>query len=192
MAAVESTMLPLGTHAPAFKLADPNGRLWGPSDFSDAPALLVMFICNHCPFVIHVRSELAALTGEYMDKGVAVIAVQSNDAERYPADAPNKMAEESATHGYRFPYVYDSTQEVAHAYRAACTPDFYLFDAKQSLVYRGQLDDSRPSNGKPVTGADLRAALDSLLSGGPPLSAQTPSIGCNIKWRPGTEPEYFG
>jgi len=182
-------MLPLGTQAPAFTLPDPDGKLH--SLRADARATLVMFICNHCPFVIHVREELARIGSEYGSRGVAVYAINSNDVESYPADHPRNMKEEATTWGYTFPYLHDQSQSVAKAYRAACTPDFYLFDAGQKLVYRGQLDDSRPSNGAPVDGRDLRAALDAVLASETPAVEQKPSIGCSIKWRAGNEPEYF-
>ena len=188
MAATESTMLPLGTPAPAFSLPDTNGETVSLEQLSSAPALLVMFICNHCPYVKHIRDELARLGRDYIARGVAVVAIGSNDVSRYPADSPEKMKEEVASAGYTFPYLYDESQEVAQAYRAACTPDFFLFDGEQKLVYRGQLDDSRPGNGRPVTGADLRAALDAVLAGQQVPAEQRPSIGCNIKWKPGNEP----
>ena len=189
MAAVESQMLPLGTKAPAFTLPDPDGVEH--SLAASADAYLVMFICNHCPFVIHVREELARLGRDYGDKNVAIYAISSNDITTHPADSPAKMKQEAASAGYSFPYLFDADQSVAKAYRAACTPDFFVFDAKQSLVYRGQLDDSRPSNDKPVNGKDVRAALDAVLAGEPVGEDQTPSIGCNIKWTPGNEPDYF-
>jgi len=181
MAAVESQMLPLGTRAPAFTLPDPDGTLYSLRD--DAPATLVMFICNHCPFVKHVRTELARLGSDYGPRGVAIYAINSNDVESYPGDHPRHMKEEAEAWGYTFPYLYDESQEVAKAYDAVCTPDFFLFDAGQKLVYRGQLDSSRPSNDLPVDGRDLRAALDAVLAGGKPASSQKPSIGCSIKWR---------
>ena len=192
MVAVNSTMLPLGTPAPPFRLPDVTGKPVSPADFKQARALLVVFMCNHCPYVKHVRAHLAQLALDYRPRGLAMVGINSNDVENYPADSPARMAEEAKAAGYTFPYLYDETQEVAQAYRAACTPDFYLFDAEQRLVYRGQLDDSRPGNGLPVTGSDLRAALDALLAGRPVSSLQKPSIGCNIKWRPGNEPDYFG
>jgi peroxiredoxin len=191
MARTESTMLPLGTKAPAFALVNVDGRTVSLSDFADAPALLVMFICNHCPFVKHLADALAQFTAEYMAKGVAVVAINSNDASNYPADSPEQMVREAEERGYQFPYLYDETQEVAKAYRAACTPDFYLFDRDRQLVYRGQFDDSRPDSGIPITGRDLRAALDAVLAGKKPTPEQRPSIGCNIKWKPGNEPDYF-
>jgi peroxiredoxin len=192
MVAVESTMLGLGVPAPEFSLPDPEGDFHRLSDFADAPALLVMFLCNHCPFVKHVADQLAILGREYQQRGVAVVAISSNDAEKYPDDAPDKMAEEARARGYTFPYLFDESQAVAQAYRAACTPDFYVFDGRQRLVYRGQLDPSRPSNDLPVTGSDVRAALDAVLAGEPVAPEQTPSIGCNIKWKAGNAPDYFG
>ncbi len=191
MVAVNSTMLPLGTRAPEFRLPDTSGKPVSLKDFSSTPALLVVFMCNHCPYVKHIRSGLAQLARDYQPRGVAMVGINSNDVANYPADSPPKMAEEVKTAGYTFPYLYDETQAVAKAYRAACTPDFYLFDGEQRLVYRGQFDDSRPGNGLPVSGKDLRAALDAVLAGKPVASKQTPSIGCNIKWKPGNEPEYF-
>jgi hypothetical protein len=189
MAAVESQMLPLGTTAAPFLLPDANGRLH--SLPADAAAYLVMFICNHCPFVKHVRGELAAIGRDYGARDVAIVAINSNDIEKYPADGPDEMRREAAAAGYTFPYVLDADQSVAKAYRAACTPDFFVFDAGQALRYRGQLDDSRPGNGKPVTGRDLRAALDAVLAGSDVAPDQHASIGCNIKWRPGNEPDWY-
>lgn len=171
--------------APPFSLKDAGGSTVSLDDLTAAPALLVMFICNHCPFVKHVRAELARLGREYSERGVAVVAISSNDAEAYPDDAPGAMLVEKQAAGYVFPYLFDETQEVAHAYHAACTPDFFLFDGDRRLVYRGQLDDSRPGNDVPVTGADLRAALDAVLEGLPVSQEQRPSLGCNIKWRAG-------
>jgi len=191
MVAVNSTMLPLGTKAPEFRLPDPSGRMVSLAEFKSAAALLVVFMCNHCPYVKHIRDGLARLARDYPARGVAVVGINSNDAASYPADSPAKMAEEAAAAGYVFPYLHDETQAVAKAYRAACTPDLYLFDREQRLVYRGQFDDSRPGNGIPVTGKDLRAALDAVLAGKPVSPNQTPSIGCNIKWKAGSEPEYF-
>lgn len=191
MAATPSTMLPLGTQAPDFSLPDASdGHKVTLADAKGKP-LLAMFICNHCPFVKHVRDQLAAIGREYQAKGFAVVAVSSNDAEKYPDDAPDKMKQEASDAGYTFPYLFDQSQDVAKAYRAACTPDFYVFDADHRLVYRGQLDDSRPKNGKPVTGSDLRAAMDAVLAGRPVPEPQQPSIGCNIKWKPGNAPDYF-
>jgi peroxiredoxin len=188
MALTPSTMLPLGTKAPDFRLPDTGEKMVALGDFRDAPALLVMFICNHCPYVKHVRPELAKLTREYRDKGVAVVGISANDVAAYPDDRPELMAREKAEAGYTFPYLYDETQEVARAYHAACTPDFFVFDRGRSLVYRGQLDDSRPGNAIPLGGQDLRAALDAVLAGKPVAADQKPSIGCNIKWKPGNEP----
>jgi peroxiredoxin len=193
MAETPSTIVPLGTEAPQFKLRDTTtGEMVSIDDFKSAPALLAMFICNHCPFVKHVRAELAKLAREYQQKGVAVVAISSNDEAAYPEDGPVAMEQEVEAAGYTFPYLYDESQEVAKAYRAACTPDFYVFDSKRRLVYRGQMDDSRPGNDVPVTGRDLRAALDAVLSGRPVSRDQKPSIGCNIKWKAGNEPEYYG
>ena len=182
-------MLELGTTAPGFSLPDPDGRLHGLPD--GASAYLVMFICNHCPFVKHICDELARLGNDYGDEGVAIVAINSNDTEKYPDDGPEQMREEARAHGYTFPYLLDADQSVAKAYRAACTPDFYLFDAAKQLVYRGQLDGSRPGNDVPVDGKDLRGALDALLAGEAVDPNQAPSIGCNIKWRPGNEPDYY-
>ena len=191
MVAVNSTMLPLGTQAPDFRLRDPSGKAVSLAEFKGAPALLVIFMCNHCPYVKHVRAGLAKLARDYQPRRVAVVGFNSNDVANYPADSPAKMAEEAASAGYVFPYLYDDSQAVAKAYRAACTPDMYLFDKDQRLVYRGQFDDSRPGNGIAVTGKDLRAALDAVLAGKPVSLNQKASIGCNIKWKPGNEPEYF-
>lgn len=184
-------MLPLGTVAPDFSLPDPAGRLVSLADFTGHPALLVMFICNHCPYVIHLRAGLARLGEDFQARGAGVVAINANDPNRYPADRPELMAEEVQLAGYTFPYLFDATQAVARSYRAACTPDFYLFDAARRLAYRGQFDDSRPGNGLPVTGRDVRAALEAILAGQAPAPQQKPSMGCNIKWRPGNEPDYF-
>ena len=192
MVAVNSTMLPLGTRAPEFHLPDTNRKTVSLADLKNAPALLVVFMCNHCPFVKHIRAGLAQLGRDYQPRGLAMVGISSNDVANYPQDSPSKMAEEARAAGYVFPYLYDETQEVAKAYRAACTPDFYLFDKDQRLVYRGQFDDSRPGNGMPVTGKDLRSAIDVVLAGKPVSANQKPSIGCNIKWKPGNEPDYFG
>lgn len=191
MAAVPSTMLALGTPAPNFALPDTDGRPVALSDFRDAPALLVMFICNHCPYVQHVRTELARLAREYQARGVGVVAIASNDVAQYPDDGPEAMRAERERMGYTFPYLYDETQDVARAYRAACTPDHYVFDRERRLAYRGQLDDSRPNSAVPVTGRDLRAALDAVLAGRAVPAEQKPSLGCNIKWKPGYAPAYF-
>ncbi|MCL4694402.1 MAG: thioredoxin family protein [Candidatus Hydrogenedentes bacterium] len=188
MVLTPSTMIPLGTPAPDFRLPDTTGKMVSLVDFAGSKALLVMFICNHCPYVKHVADELANLGREYQGEGVGVVAISSNDVTTHPDDSPQKMAEEARTRGYTFPYLYDESQEVAKAYSAACTPDFFLFDADQKLVYRGQLDDSRPGNNAPVTGKDLRAALDSALAGKPISNAQRPSMGCNIKWKRGNAP----
>ena len=191
MAETPSTMLTLGTKAPDFRLPDPHGKWVSVDDFKDAPAFLVVFICNHCPYVKHIRSGFAELAKEYQAQGVGVVGINSNDAGSYPDDRPEKMAEEIKRVGYTFPYLYDESQEVAKAYRAACTPDFYLFDRDRRLAYRGQFDDSRPGNSRPVTGADLRATLDAVLAGRPVSSNQRPSLGCNIKWKRGNAPDYF-
>jgi peroxiredoxin len=183
-------MLALGTVARAFRLPDYDGRLHALEDFAAQPALLVAFICSHCPFVRHLRKEFAAFAREYAPRGLAVVAINSNDIEAYPQDGPEAMREEAAALGYGFPYLLDESQDVAKAYQAACTPDFFLFDATRRLVYRGQFDDSRPGTERPVTGADLRAAVDALLAGRPPIAEQRPSLGCNIKWRRGHEPAY--
>jgi peroxiredoxin len=190
MALTPSTMLELGTQLPPFRLPDPQGRMVGSDDFADSPALLVAFICNHCPYVKHLRRELAQFARDYQKSGLAMVAINANDVSNYPDDSPAKMAEEIEEVGYVFPYLYDETQEVAKAYRAACTPEFYLFDADRRLVYRGQFDDSRPESGRPVTGADLRSAVDAVLAGKSVDPEQTPGIGCNIKWKPGKEPDY--
>jgi peroxiredoxin len=191
MAMTPSTMLPLGTEAPEFELPDADGKKTSLADLDGAPALLVIFMCNHCPYVKHIREGLAALARDYGKRGAAIVGINANDARAYPDDSPEKMAEEAREMGYTFPYLYDESQEVAKAYRAACTPDFFLFDRDRKLVYRGQFDDSRPGNGIPVTGADLRAALDAVLAGRPVSADQKPSVGCNIKWKSGNAPEYF-
>ncbi len=190
MPATPSTMAPLGSKAPFFRLPDPAGKWHSIDDFKAAPALLVAFICNHCPFVKHIRGEFAEVAKRYRKLGVAVVGISSNDVEQFPDDSPEKMAEEARTYGYEFPYLFDESQTVAKAYGAACTPDFFLFDKDRKLVYRGQFDDSRPENGVPVTGKDLKAALDAVLQGKPAPAEQKPSIGCNIKWKTGNEPEY--
>jgi len=190
MALTPSTMLPLGTVAPDFKLPDTNGKIISIADFASAPALLVIFMCNHCPYVVHIRAGLAQLARDYQPRGVAVVGINSNDVENYPSDGPVLMKEEAKAAGYTFPYLFDESQSVAHAYRAACTPDIFLFDAHRKLVYRGQFDDSRPGNGLPVTGKDIRTALGQLLAAQPMPADQKPSIGCNIKWKAGNEPDY--
>jgi peroxiredoxin len=191
MVSTPSTMVPLGTEAPAFRLPNVDGRMVSIEDFKDAPALLVVFMCNHCPYVKHILPHFVGLAKEYQQRGVAIVGINSNDVSSYPDDAPDKMAEVSRSMGFTFPYLFDESQEVARAYGAACTPDFYLFDRSRRLVYRGQMDDSRPGNGRPVTGADLRAAMDAVLAGRPVSADQKPSVGCNIKWKPGNEPDYF-
>lgn len=189
MVRTPSTMAPLGTAAPAFTLPDTDGRRVSLVDYAGAPALLVMFICNHCPYVQHIRSGLADFAREYEPKGLGVVAISANDPEQYPDDGPDAMREEKRRAGYVFPYLFDADQDVAKRYGAACTPDFFLYDADRRLVYRGQFDDSRPGNGVPVTGSDLRAAVDAVLAGERPAADQKPSIGCNIKWKPGNAPE---
>lgn len=191
MALTPSTMLPLGTTAPDFKLPDTNGKIVSPADFKDKTALLVMFMCNHCPYVVHIRAGLAQLARDYAPRGVGIVGINANDVKNYPADSPAKMKDEVKAAGYIFPYLFDETQAVAKAHRAACTPDIFLFDKNRKLVYRGQFDDSRPGNGLPVTGQDLRAALDAVLAGRPVPENQKASIGCNIKWKAGNEPDYF-
>jgi len=191
MALTPSTMVPLGTAAPEFSLPDPSGTIVSLNDFQGSKAYLIAFICNHCPYVKHVRKELAAIGRDYQAKGVTVIAINSNDVANYPDDSPAKMKEEVQIAGYTFPYLYDETQDVAKAYKAACTPDFYVYDGDKKLVYRGQMDDSRPGSSAPVTAEDLRAALDAVLSGTAASIEQKPSVGCNIKWKPGSEPGYY-
>lgn len=182
--AVESVMLELGTKAPAFSLPDVvSGRTMSLDTFAGTKALLVMFICRHCPFVIHVQQELARLGRDFASKGVALVAISANDADHYPDDRPEKLKEMAAEQGFMFPLLHDETQAVAKAYKAACTPDFFLFDAARALVYRGQLDDSRPGGDVPVTGRDLRRALDAVLAGRPVDPKQRPSVGCGIKWK---------
>ncbi|MEK7707796.1 MAG: thioredoxin family protein [Verrucomicrobiota bacterium] len=191
MALTPSTMLPLGTTAPDFQLPDTNGKIISLAAFKDKPALLVIFMCNHCPYVKHLRAGLAQLARDYLPRGVAIVGINANDVANYPEDRPAKMAAEVKSAGYIFPYLYDESQAVAKAYHAACTPDFFLFDRGRRLVYRGQFDASRPGNGVPVTGKYLRAALDAVLVGKPPSTFQSPSMGCNIKWKRGNEPEYL-
>lgn len=185
-------MLPLGTPAPDFTLTDvTTGNQVSRSDFEGHP-LLVMFICAHCPFVLHIQDELGKLGDDYAGTPLKIVAISANSVISHPDDAPEKLAEQARTHGFTFPYLYDETQGTAKAYTAACTPDFFLFDSRHTLAYRGQLDDSRPGSGIPVTGADLRSAIDAVLAGREVASTQHPSIGCNIKWIPGNEPDYFG
>ena len=184
-------MLPLGTKAPEFRLPDTHGNTVSLEDFEGAPALLVIFMCNHCPYVKHIRAGLAQLGRDYQSRGAAIVGISSNDVANYPDDSPARMKQEAKAAGYLFPYLYDESQAAAKAYRAACTPDIYLFDKNRKLVYRGQFDDSRPGNGLPVTGKDLRSALDAVLAGKPVVSDQKPAMGCNIKWKAGNEPDYF-
>jgi hypothetical protein len=190
MSLTPSTMLPLGAAAPDFRLPDPQGRRVSLDDFRLQPALLIMVICNHCPYVKHIRDGLALLGRDYTSRGLGMVAINANDPERYPEDAPAAMAKAAAAAGYVFPYVIDGTQQVVKSLRAACTPEFYLFDRSRKLVYRGQFDDSRPGNGVPVTGKDLRAAIEAVLTGESVSPEQKPSVGCNIKWKPGNEPKY--
>jgi len=193
MVAVNSTMLPLGTVAPDFSLPDPTGAVHSLADAAGAPATVVMFLSNHCPYVRHLGREVGLLTQRWRSRGVAVFGVMSNDTDAYPDDAPDKMAEAARGWGWDFPYLVDTADHAtAKAYRAACTPDFYVFDADRRLVYRGQFDGSRPGNDVPVTGADLKAAVESVLAGTAVDNDQWPSMGCNIKWRPGQAPDYFG
>ena len=189
MARTPSYMLPLGTKIPSFRLPDTNDKPVSDQDFHGKP-LLVLFICNHCPFVIHVRDQLAAIGRDYASKGLGIVAINSNDVANFPDDSPDKMKIEREKAGYNFPYLFDETQAVAKSFKAACTPDIYLFDQKHELVYRGQLDDSRPSNQIPPSGKDLRAAIDAVLASSRVPSEQKPSLGCNIKWKPGQEPVY--
>jgi peroxiredoxin len=192
MARTESRMLTLGTTAPEFHLPDVvSGREVSLDTFKNQKGLLVLFICRHCPFVVHVRDELARLGRDYANKNLGIVAISSNDADSYPDDKPERLREMAEDLGFTFPFCYDESQEVAKAYDAACTPDFYLFDGTRELVYRGQLDGSRPGNDVPVTGEDLRRAIDQMLAGEPVDPEQRPSIGCNIKWKPGNEPEWF-
>lgn len=191
MVRTPSTMLPLGTPAIDFQLPNVDGSMVSFGDCRGPAGTLVMFICNHCPFVKHVADALAAIGREYPSRGIGVVAINSNDVSTHPADSPEQMVREAEERGYAFPYLFDETQGVAQSYRAACTPDFFVFDRNDRLAYRGQLDDSRPGNGLPVTAADLRMALDALLAGREPAAEQRPSIGCNIKWRAGHEPDYF-
>ena len=191
MALKESTMLALGTPMPSFALPDVRSQeIINPETFQNKSVLLVMFICRHCPYVVHVQEELTKLARDYQEKDLGILGISSNDVTGYPADAPPRLKEMAEQLGWQFPYCFDETQAVAKAFTAVCTPDFFLFDRQRHLVYRGQLDESRPGNGKGVTGQDLRAALDAVLSGQPVSSQQRPSAGCNIKWKPGNEPNY--
>ena len=192
MALTPSTMLTLGTQAPDFKLPDISGKTVSLKDFDQSKALLVVFMCNHCPYVRHIKPFFPGVVKEYQTKGAAVVGINANDAEAYPDDGLQQMKKDAEKYGYTFPYLIDETQETAKAYKAACTPDFFLFDEERKLVYRGQMDDSRPGNDKPLTGKDLRGALDAVLNGKPVPEYQKPSMGCNIKWKKGNEPDYFG
>ena len=192
MSLTPSTMLPLGTTAVDFRLPDVvSGKTYSLKDFANKKALAVMFICQHCPYVQHIKKELAKLGRDYANKDVAIVAISSNDADNYPDDSPKELAKFAKAEGFTFPFLYDESQEVAKAYTAACTPDLYVFNKERKLVYRGQLDDSRPSTNKPVTGKDLRAAIDTVLADKPVSQDQRPATGCNIKWKPGNEPDYF-
>lgn len=191
MVKTASTMLPLGTTAPDFSLINVNGQTVSRSDFQDAKGLLVIFMCNHCPFVIHLADQLSQFARDYHDSGLAIVAISSNDVSNHPQDSPEQMVHEAETRGYIFPYLYDEEQQVAKAYHAACTPDFFLFDGNHQLVYRGQFDSSRPDSGIPVTGEDLRQAVDAMLAGQPVSEDQKPSLGCNIKWKEEQAPDYF-
>ena len=191
MAMTASTMLALGTKAPDFSLPDTQGRPVSLSDFADSRALVVVFMCNHCPFVKHIIDGLVGLVKEYQPKGVAFVGINSNDVDTHPEDRPARMAEVAGQKGFTFSYLYDASQEVAKSYHAACTPDFFVFDDRRRLVYRGQMDDSRPGNDVAITGVDLRAALDAILRGEPVPQDQRPGLGCNIKWKPGNEPDYW-
>jgi len=195
MAATESTMLELGVKAPDFNLPNTNpaitAKMVSLADYQDADALLVMFVCNHCPYVIHLRSALVALASDYAQEGLKVVAINSNFAGSHPQDGPDAMRDEAVTHGFPFAYLYDESQAVAKAYKAACTPDFYLFDKAQKLVYRGRFDGSRPKNDVPVTGDDMRRAVETVLAGKLFKGEQMPSMGCSIKWAPGKVPDYF-
>jgi peroxiredoxin len=191
MVKTASTMLPLQTQAPDFSLLNVDGQTVSLSDFKGQPGLLVIFMCNHCPFVKHVAPELARLAMDYMPRGIAVVGINSNDTSSHPEDSPEQMVHEAEQRGYAFPYLFDEDQDVAKAFHAACTPDFFLFDGDQKLYYRGQLDPSRPKAGDVADGRDLRAAMDALLAGKPAPEKQIPSLGCNIKWKSGNEPAYF-
>lgn len=191
MALTPSTMLPLGTAAPDFNLKDLEGNTVSPENFKDSKAMLIVFMCNHCPYVLHVIEDFSKIADEYIKKGVAIAGINSNDIEAYPQDGPDKMIDFAKEYNLPFPYLFDEKQETAKKYRAACTPDFFLFDENRKLVYRGQLDDSRPGNDKPVTGSSLKAAMDAVLTGSKIPEQQKPSMGCNIKWKTGNEPDYF-
>ena len=184
-------MLALGTTLPYFSLPDYDGTIVTPDQFADAPALLVAFICPHCPFVRHIRTGFSAFTREYQAKGLAVVGINSNDADEFPEDGPAGMRDEARVAGYQFPYLFDESQQTAKDFMAACTPDLFLFDRERRLVYRGQFDDSRPRMSLPVTGRDIRAAVDAVLGGEPVSATQRPSMGCNVKWKPGNAPDYY-
>lgn len=192
MSLTPSTMLPLSTQAVDFRLPDvTSGKTYSLKDFAGKKAMLVMFICQHCPYVQHIKNELAKLGTDYAKKDLGIVGISSNDADKYPDDSPEELAKFVKESGISFPLLHDESQDVAKLYTAACTPDIFLFDKDRKLVYRGQLDDSRPGNNKPVTGKDLRAAIDSVLAGKPVAKDQRPATGCNIKWKPGNEPDYF-
>ncbi len=191
MAATSSNMLKLGTQAPSFSLKNATGGVVSLSDFDEAKVFVVMFICNHCPYVKHLNKALVEFANDFKEKGVECVAISSNDVVNYPQDGIEFMAQLAKEMSFPFPYLLDETQEIAKAYQAACTPDFYVFDSNKNLFYRGQFDDSRPSNDKPITGSDLRGATQVLIDGESTYEAQIPSIGCNIKWKPGNEPDYF-
>lgn len=191
MSLTPSTMLELGTPAPEFFLKDTTGTEVRLENFADKSALLVVFMCNHCPYVKHIADAFSKFANEYQSKGLGIVAISANDAANYPDDGPEKMAQEAKKRGYTFAYLYDENQNIAKAYRAACTPDFFLFNGERRLAYRGQFDASRPGNDIPVTGMNLRLATDRVLAGDKPDAEQVPSMGCNIKWKPGNEPEYF-
>jgi peroxiredoxin len=192
MALTPSTFeLGIGSRAPDFTLADPDGNEYSRRDFADGKGLLVAFVCNHCPYVVHIREQLGEVADAYQKKGIKFVAINSNDVENYPADSPEKMKEFARESGWDFPYLYDESQDVAKAYKAACTPDFFLFDEDLKLAYSGQFDGSRPGNSLPVDGKDLKTAMDTMLRGQEPMQG-LPSNGCNIKWKKGNEPEYFG
>jgi len=188
---LSTSLLPLGSEAPDFELPDIYGHIVSLSSFRPAKALVVIFMCNHCPYVKHIQREISDLAKDYQTRTVAVVGINSNDAEAHPEDSPQKMREQARMFDFTFPYLYDQTQEVARAYKAACTPDFYVFDRDRRLVYHGQFDDSRPDNRIPVSGRDLKHSIDAVLAGKPVPAEQKPSMGCNIKWKPGNEPDYF-
>ncbi len=192
MVLTPSTMLELGTIAPDFTLPDPTGRQFALADQKIDKGLLIIFMCNHCPYVIHIREQLVAAIRRYQKQGIAVVAINSNDYIAHPDDSPAKMADDAEVFDYSFPYLVDQNQQVARAYRAACTPDLFLFDAGKRLVYRGQFDGARPGNNIPVSGADLTAAVQNVVKGNAITAHQQPSMGCNIKWKAGNEPDYFG